>query len=428
MKIRAWTTRTPGFPIFLLSAFALGFAACGGGGATVGKTAGSAEVRVSLASTSAPATPTVLGPASSAPDALKPEPSPSVDNLFITIERVALIPGDDGDCDPEGEKPFEYANGRVSAGEPEGFVGVDLDNAVRVDLLDLPNGFAARLLNVFDNVPAGEYGKIRIYYSDPEAWIGGESRSVHATANYHLDIHFKGGNLVIPVTTNPPAVRIHNVTITFVLGKDGLKVNVLPNGKVLFRPQVFATVVEGEVEYVVSGTAENVDKAQGTFDLRTAPFDNRVFAVEYSGSTSWFFREDARFVEAGASRGIPALDNGTAVDVLGTFAGSGFDDPEAVLSANAVLITFPDVLEGEVNDGWLPDNTFVLRFPGDNVVIPQPDRATAYYDNLATGAPLTNGDQAIQDNVWVKARGYSVPGTGIRAFWISVGEAVSLAP
>jgi len=117
----------------------------------------------------------------------------------------------------------------------------------------------------------------------------------------------------------------------------------------------------------------------------------------------------------GAYLGPIGLQDTAFVDAIGTFT-SG-----TILGADEVDVTFPDALSGKVLTGWNLDNTFTLRVTLDNVT-PLPSRTTAYYDNSADPAfpRLTNGDQAIVDNVSVTARGYAVPG-GIEAYWISIG-------
>jgi hypothetical protein len=48
-----------------------------------------------------------------------------------------------------------------------------------------------------------------------------------------------------------------------------------------------------------------------------------------------------------------------------------------------------------------------------------PGRGTAYYDNLANLAQQLD-NTFIDNNVFVKARGYAVSG-GIEAYWIGIG-------
>lgn len=385
-------------------------AGCSGGvTGSVSSSGSGSTVTVSLAA--APANSAGVSTASA--DPLKqPEPAGNIDNVWITIHRVALIPGDDGSLpDPEGEWSEE---GNGSSGP--GHVWADIA-PVEVDLLHLPSGQFTRFLNAIDNVPAGTYGKIRLYYSDPKVHFVGapDNTTVHGTANYHLDIHFVGGDLVIPVGTDPDGgTRIHDVTVTFVLGKDGLKINVNPN-KILMRPQVFATV--GMAQYVITGIADNVDKTLGTFDLATA--GGIVHPVAYDAGTRFFFRDSVRWLPVPASTGIPGLNDTAVVDVLGNFGGGG------TLLADDILITFPDaasgpVVSGTASSGWLPDNTFLVEAIPDNVaVFPMPDRFDAVYDNAVSPFGALS-EAAIVLGANVVARGYAGSG-GVEAFWISIG-------
>ena len=116
-----------------------------------------------------------------------------------------------------------------------------LDPPVVIDLLHLSGDNVATLLNTFSGVPAGEYSKIRVYYDNVVGHATGDDDTLfHPTAHYHFDVHFVGGNLVIPVTTDPQGgIRFFSVVINVV----GLKYHQAgQSGNVLLRPQVFATV------------------------------------------------------------------------------------------------------------------------------------------------------------------------------------------
>jgi hypothetical protein len=275
-----------------------------------------------------------------------------------------------------------------------------------IDLLHPPTGTRiAKLLNKVADVPAGDYGKIRVYYDNVVGYAGGLPTTFHPTAHYHFDVHFVGGNLVIPAAVSPGSgVRFHSIAINVV----GLKIHVAGgSGNVLLRPQLFATVAAPK--YLVSGVADHVDSATGTFDIVT-PGGQAVRAVRDAG-TGWYFA-DGRFVSVSGPAGEAALQDSARVDVVGTFI-------PGALAAEEIGIAFPDALSGAVATGWLADNTFALRLPADNAVSPQPERATALYDNAAFPFDRLS-DAAVADNVLVKARGYFSPG-GIRAFWISIG-------
>jgi hypothetical protein len=388
MKTRAGTFRTTAYLLFvLLISAALAACGSGGGGSTSPGVSGPAKVNVSIASApSFPAGATFASSTSSPATAAPPGNSPTFDNIFVTVTKLALIP---------------------STGEDKS-VTDPLAPPIQIDLLNLPGDNVATLLNQFSEVPAGEYSKIRVYYDNVVGQPG--DTLFHSTANSHFDVHFMGGNLVIPVTTDPEGgIRFFSVVINVV---DGLKHHEAgQSGNVLLRPQVFATVVEAP-KYIVRGVAEQVNHSVGTFNVLTAGNDN--ISAEYGPDTTWFY-VDGRFVGPFTSlkiSGDNALRDTALVDVIGTFQ-------SGVLVAEEVDITFPGVKSGAVDNGWRADNTFVLRLASDNVVFPMPDRFLAYYDNaIAPFAPLT--DAAIDNNVQVKARGYNVEG-GIEAYWISIG-------
>jgi hypothetical protein len=392
MKTRAGTFRTTAYLLFVLLISAA-LAACGGGGggSTSPGVSGPAKVNVSIASApSFPAGATFASSTSSPATAAPPGNSPTFDNIFVTVTKLALIP---------------------STGEDKS-VTDPLAPPIQIDLLNLPGDNVATLLNQFSEVPAGEYSKIRVYYDNVVGQPG--DTLFHSTANSHFDVHFMGGNLVIPVTTDPEGgIRFFSVVINVV---DGLKHHEAgQSGNVLLRPQVFATVVEAP-KYIVSGVAQNVNPADNTFDIDTP--GGTIVPAAYDAATNWIYIDDTvvparRSSAVGAVLGASGLDNGAIVDVIGTFSSGN------ILHSEEVAITFPDVLTGKVFLGWKIDNTFDLRIPaGDNTVFPRPSRTTAYYDNAVDFTQLS--DASIVDNAAIIARGYNTTG-GIGAFWISVG-------
>ncbi len=420
-KFRGW--RSYSWP--LIPCFFLLTAGCGGGGGGGGALSSSGgAVNVSLAgvqqdSAAAP----LVGTTASDPLAkpMLPDGIDNVVNAWITIHRVSLIPGSDGTVpDPSGETSV------LDSGSPEpGHVNGDISPPEEVDLLDLPER-GVRFLNAINNVPAGTYGKIRLYYSDPKVHFDNaeDNTATHPTANYHLDIHFKGGDLVIPVATGGAGdVIVYNVTVYFVRGKDGLKINVNPS-KILMRPQVFATVET--VQYVVSGIADNVDKTPSTFDIATA--GGRSFHAMYDHiDTMWAFKDNETNQQIALDNnllGIAALRNGAFVDVFGIFSASGN------LVADDIHIMFPltitdNVISGDATSGWIDDtftDTFTLDIALDNVVYPKPNRDSAVYDNAVS--PFNPLDQSfIVQGARVTARGYpaDAPTGGVEAYWISIG-------
>jgi hypothetical protein len=359
------------------------------------------------------------------------------------VEKIALIPEKDipelernkPSIDGEDMVEDKYPDSGGGTGNGSGFVTLVPPSPVRFDLLHPPKGRRlAKFLNEFEEIPAGAYGKIRVYYSRVEAELFGDITVVfHPTANYHFDIHFVHGNLVIPVATEAASlgegwVRLFRVKIQFV----GLKLKVIGKNvmnrddwfrvKVILRPQVFAEFVP-PLLYSVAGRATNVakDGTSGDFDIHAAGHNIPAVFTEW---TSWAFSENVlgngRTVDVGQDLGIEALRDDALVDAVGEFpAGS------PVLEAKEISLTFPLVVTGTITagdtgggSGWNLDNTFVLG-PLDNVVFPAPDRAGARYDNNANLDQILT-DSAIVEGAQVTARGYDATG-GVEAYWISVG-------
>lgn len=407
---------------FLAAVLALSaiLAACSGGGGSVSviSTGGSASASISISSSAAyPAGTTFSASTSTASAVDAPLAASAVfDNVWVTVTRIALIPTTgpefpdrDGEIEEQND-PSE--NGR--GGKP-GFFTVVLDAPATFDLLNPPSRTdLAKIANRIAAIPAGNYSKIRVYY---ESVVGrkpdGTLIPFRQTANYHFDVHFVGGNLVVPVSTDPKGgIGFYSIYIEIV----GLKIQNPGNGdKYLMRPQVFATV--DPVKYIVSGKARNVDPEAGTFDIRT-PGGTTVPALFREG-TAWRYVDLAvpgtAWGSVGAFLGSKGLRDTAEVEVIGEFLSGN------VLDAEEVDVAFPASRDGKVYLGWKPDNTFSLRATPDNV-IPKPSRTTAYYDNSAAASSyprLPEGDLAIVDNAVVTARGYAVAG-GIEAFWISV--------
>jgi hypothetical protein len=409
MKTTAATLRNV-LCFLTLLALSVVLAACGSGGGTSSNPSGSASVNVSLAA--APGFPagTVFTASPAAVEETAKPVSPGFDNVFVNIVKVALLPADGG------EGPDH--NGEMMGPDDErdrgnAFITAIVDPPGKIDLLNLPSGRKiARFLDKFVNVPAGTYGKIRIYYSD--LWgVRRDSERIdfHPTANSHFDVHFVDGNLVIPVAPDPEkGIRLYDVTIHFV----GLKI-VENKNKVLMRPQVFA--VADDVLYSVSGRAENVES--GEFDVFQDDAGVSPVHVTYDGTTKWSFRdpdEGREVKDVGTENGTAALREFTKVKAIGMFSG---DD----LAAKEIILSFEDVLQGEVasgdaTSGWTALDTLELNLPPDNVVFPHPSRTDAVYDNAVSHELLSDTD--VVQGATITARGY-LTDVGIDAFWISIG-------
>lgn len=291
-------------------------AGCGGGGGSPSAGTGVNAVRISVSNSPAfPGGITTNAPAKGAGSS-----SQNIDNVFITVTKVELLPeGGGGLPDPDGETPVED----TGAAE-DGLLVLTLPEPKTIDLLHLPGEDVALFLDSFENVPAGNYGKIRLYYTDPKVCYFGSSdvKAARSGANYHLDIRFVGGDLVIPVVTDPAGgVTIFDVKIVVFLGGEGLKVTVNPN-HILIRPQIFA---ESIVLYEVTGIASAIE--EGAFDLHTA--GGRTFHVVIDPEDEWSFQDPQTGVRVAvnSAQGQAALNTGLTVFVYGVF--SSIDTIEA---------------------------------------------------------------------------------------------------
>jgi hypothetical protein len=403
MKTSDGTLRTTGY-LALVLLISAGLAACGGsGGSSTSPGTSGPAVRVSIASatsfpdgtTSAPST-DALSPAITAP----PEDSPDFEHLLVTVTKLALIP---------------------STGE----VTDSIDPPIQIDLLNLSGDNVATLLNQFSGVPAGEYSKIRVYYDNVVGQTANDNILFHPTANSHFDVNFRGKNLVIPVTSDPGGgIEFYSVLINVV----GLKhVEAGNSGNFLLRPQVFATVVDGPLEYKVTGVADNV-MIDRTFDILTLGGRSipAAFSVDLLTGTTWAYSDNVLYgslmvIGRDASVAVPAFKDRAEVSAIGVF------DTNLRLQASHITFTFPDFRIGKVFSTWSADNTyFSLNLPLDNLVYALPDKTNPLYtDFRVPPIELLNGYNLIVPNPdnTVKARGYDFTGSqgaGLQAFWISI--------
>jgi hypothetical protein len=274
-------------------------------------------------------------------------------------------------------------------------------------------------------VPAGEYSKIRVYYESVVGHSNSDGDTLfHPTAHYHFDVHFVGGNLVIPVTTDPQGgIRFYSVVINVV----GLQYHQAgQSGNVLLRPQVFATVDNTSLEFLITGVADNVT-IDGTFDILT--LGGRTIPAAFSdGGTTWAYSDnvlqDSLMVFAReASLAVPAFKDRAEVSAIGVF------DTNLRLQASHITFTFPDVRIANIFSTWSADNTYFRLnrpLPLDNVVYALPDKTNPLYtDFRVPPLELLNGYNLIVPNPdnTVKARGYDFTGSqgaGLQAFWISI--------
>ncbi len=226
-------TRTATFVAFILSAVLL--VACGGGGGGGGGAANGTSATVGVLITDAPAG--------------------KWDQAIATITSVTLIGG----------------NGQVTL----------FSGSQTLDLLQL--GDFSELFAVSDNVPPGQYSKIRLRLSDLVLndldATGAVVESVHPqlVGNGKLDLNPRE-----PFTLAPGDVVF--VELDFDMEK-ALKITETGNGKIIVRPVVFVNIRSGqppEVEARLSrihGVINEVDATAGTVllcqSVYVSQFDNQ---------------------------------------------------------------------------------------------------------------------------------------------------------
>jgi len=464
MRTRVGTFRSG---VYLLSAMALSIllAACGGGGGggttsssgTSPALLGPAAVDISIASadvtgSAAPAV-AVAGSGtvpSTDPAYLWPEQvtqlAPRIAHVYMEVVQVSLMPSGEafggGDGDMEGEMQDGNSPDPPGPADKPGFVTIFPDCPVYIDLLQLENGKRlARFLNKFDHVPAGAYDKIRVYYRNVKVVLAdGSTVRFHPTAHSKFDIHFRQGHeLVVPETTDTTQpdgwIKFFRVRLDVV----GLKIKIVGQGKswkgckVILRPQIFAEF-DPPILYSVAGTAGNVnknilpDRVSGTFNVVFGKGTSSPTTVHasFDNNTRWAYSDDVlagsgwQILDVPNQKAADAFRSDAEVEVIGRFDGGG------IFQGKDITLTFPGVASGIADNVWILDNTaFIVRSLTDNVVvIPRPDRATAYYDNLANPSRWFAADQVFSftdiDNTYrIRARGYFA-GEDLSAYWISV--------
>lgn len=404
-----------------LMAFSIALAACGGGGgSTSSNPAGTASVSVSLAAAPGfPASATLAAPLADPVPTAQPDPV-DFTNVVVTVTGLALIPSSGPEYpNPDGEPEQQNSPSEEGMKGMPGFVTGTCNPPVPVDLYNPPPPSEKSLDLCTLDAPPGVYTKIRVYYDSVVGKSSGmEDILFHPTAHYHFDVHFVGGNLVVPGEASMPGVQAIAVVINVV----GLKITQAGNsGNILMRPQVFATVDSpGGLVFRVQGEAMDVNHLTGEFLIRTSN-DQAISPVSavYTDNTQWRY-VDLTFPEiswksAGDALGPAGFDNTARVAVTGRFS------PAMDLQAEQIDVELPDTREGEVLE-WNPDNTaFLLKPPSDNTIHPMPDRESAYYDSYDNidNTYTIETFEAVVDNTAVRARGYATNGD-LEAFWISI--------
>lgn len=301
-------------------------AACGGSGTGVGPAAGT----VTLAMTDAP--------------------SDELEALTVTIESATLI----------GES---------------GQVSIALDDApITLNLLDL-DGINQILATA--SVPSGTYSKLRLQISNATVtWPDETTELVTIVANGKVDLNFQGA---IEITDGGAST----IQLDF-SAEDSLKLTETGDGKLILRPQIFATTglaadhPDNPPIDDVAGLIASVDADAHTFELRTFA-GARVTVV---------VTEATRIVSHDGEASFADLRADLRVHVEGAL------DAQGRLIATAVHIA-PDRLAefGVVSNLDATAGTFTLKHPhrDPTPVIVQSDTLVLFHGHSLTTADLANG-------------------------------------
>lgn len=291
--------------VLLLALSGLGCAE-GGSGSASGSTGGTGSVAV----------------------ALTDAPTDDFAEVWITVTRIDLLPGDD-----------ETGRETVFEGE-ETFDLLALENVVEP--------FA-----IADDVPAGTYSKLRLEVSAIELvpLDGGPSVFPRVPANGRIDLNPRGGFTVAPgdtlaVTLDVDARRSIHVVQT-------------GNGRYQFRPQVFVEIMDAErVSRLVSveGVIDEIDPDADPLTLRLCDvaIERRDADGRRPDACITVFVEPADCVFDSSGRVVPkdALEVGQRIAVLGRFTrddASRFAlDAEVIeIGGSAAFLTLSGVVSGE---------------------------------------------------------------------------------
>lgn len=206
---------------------------CGGGGGDSSPMA------------AAPATPVAQAPVDQTGVVgilLKDAPAPDFTRILMVVSRVVLIADDD-----------------------DGQQAILLDEPREFDLLELQNFYD--MLAVSENVPVGEYEKIRLiidsitvcYLDDTDAEVCEEAV---VPANGKVDLNPRGSFMVAADTAILIGIDLDAKKSFHVVGTG--------NGSIRFRPVVFVEILQRQaLQGLVraSGTVGDIDPDTGSFDL-----------------------------------------------------------------------------------------------------------------------------------------------------------------
>ena len=301
-------------------------------------------------------------------------PIDDFDQFWLTVTEISLL-GDDG---------------KVSL-----FSGSE-----RLNLLDLNSH--ADLFSLADNIPAGDYHKIRMRVSDPllvQLDADGnvlESFVPEMPGNGKLDLNPRSSLHVLSGETLALQIDLDaNKSIHLI--QQG-------NGAYRFRPVVFVDVLTNGL----SGKLVRVAGFIGDIDDDGFELCRTGMAVEddHDGDHDHCIQvstdTDTAFFDAdGAPIAELVLSEGEPVTVLGYYHNLG--DHKIGLDAQVVMLANEGVYQqtlGVVDVLDLDNNTFILRDSGDNLFTVEFDDLSKFF--AMTGEPLSVDDLDVGDAVKVE--------------------------
>lgn len=261
---------------------------CGGGGSSSSSPGGSGTVAVLLAD----------GPAD------------DYDSIWIWITKISLIPESNSDS------PVVV----FESDDPDGW---------KADLLDLRDQDA--VVTVKDNIPAGRYGKIRLYIADiqPEGGVGpcDPADMEIKLPSGKIDLNPKGGFEVIPGETISIRIDI-DCDKSISLHPAGL------SGKCIFRPVVFVEIEKIEsprkCPRILKGTIDEI------FDENTGFI---LLLGEGRGPLTVYLTDDVIiFGEDGSPVDKSELDEDQTVYVRGRLDAEGDLRASVIVIGNVLLV------------------------------------------------------------------------------------------
>ena len=217
-------------------------------------------------------------------------PNDDILNLWVTINKITMVPGDEEDA----EEPEDKANSHVVIFDAN---DSDPPAPITVDLKDLTG--VSDLISTAE-VPAGSYNQIRLFIEDPVMVLDdgkAEYTNIHLTANSRL---FITGGFELP--DGETVVQ---------LDFGGVKIVQQGNGDYTWTPQLQATVDVTLVPTTSEGViaAGSLDTVNDTFVLTLTSGDVTVY---YDGAEIY---DDTTLVDDGS------LAEGQTVRVTGTLVG-----------------------------------------------------------------------------------------------------------